>query len=274
MIDPEHGLPLSRQAGLLDLSRSSLYYKPVGVGDDDLALMRVMDELHLEHPYAGSRMMRGLLQRKGHHIGRRHVARLMRLMGIQALYRRKRTSKRNPAHPVYPYLLRNIAVTRPNQVWAADISYIPMRQGFLYLFAIIDWKSRKILAWRLSNSLTTDFCLDAVEEAVARYGCPEIFNTDQGSQFTDALFTGLLESLGIAVSMDGKGAWRDNVFIERFWRSIKYEEVYLRAYESASDAKAWIGRYIDTYNQDRPHSALDGRTPDEVYFSQPSAQAA
>ena len=198
----------------------------------------------------------------------------MRLMGIEALYRKKKGAKTNPEHTVYPYLLRNLKIDRPNQVWAADISYIPMQRGFLYLFAILDWATRKVLEWRLSNSLTTDFCIDGLEAAIAKYGCPEIFNTDQGCQFTDADFVGALKDRGIAVSMDGKGAWRDNVFVQRFWRSIKYEEVYLRAYESASEAKHFIGRYIAFYNEHRPHSSLDGRTPDEVYFSQPPAQAA
>jgi putative transposase len=268
MIKRDHDLPLTRQAELLNLSRGSLYYEPKDLPQADLDLMREIDRLHLDYPFAGARMLRDMLKAKGSHVGRRHVARLMRLMGIEALYRKKRTTKRNPEHPVFPYLLRNLTIERPNHVWAADISYIPMRRGFLYVFAILDWATRRVLAWRLSNTLTTDFCIETVREAIARYGCPEIFNTDQGSQFTDADFAKLIrEEHGIALSMDGKGCWRDNVFIERFWRSLKYEEVYLRAYESTSQARASIGTYIEFYNGTRPHSALDGRTPDAAYFS-------
>lgn len=263
MIDRDHALPLSHQAELLDISRSACYYEPVPVSEVDLEIMFEIDRLHLERPFAGARM-----------IGRRHVVTLMRRMGVAALYRKKRTSGRNPAHPVYPYLLRNLVIDRPNQVWAADITYIPMKQGFLYLFAVIDWASRCVLAWRISNSLTTDFCIDAVEEAIAKYGCPEIFNTDQGSQFTSEEFVALLQRHGIVISMDGRGAWRDNVFVERFWRSLKYEEVYLRAYETATEAKAFIGRYIAFYNEQRPHSALDRKTPAAAYFMQPTSKAA
>lgn len=274
MIDRDHALPLSHQAELLNLSRSSLYYLSVPISEPDLELMREIDRLHTDYPFAGARMLRDMLRNTGHRVGRRHVGRLMGLMGIEALYRKKRTSKRNPEHPVFPYLLRKLVVDRPNQVWCADISYIPMRRGFLYLFAVLDWVTRKVLAWRLSNSLTTDFCIDAVEEAIARFGSPEIFNTDQGVQFTDRRFVGMLEAHRIGISMDGRGAWRDNVFIERFWRSLKYEEVYLRAYESTSEAKHFIGRYISFYNQQRPHSALDGRVPNAAYFNQPTAKAA
>lgn len=199
----------------------------------------------------------------------------MDVTGIEALYRKKRTTKRNPDHPVFPYLLRGLTIDRPNQVWAADISYIPMERGFLYLFAIIDWATRRFLAWRLSNTLTADFCIETVREAVARYGKPEIFNTDQGSQFTDGDFVALIrEELGIKLSMDGKGCWRDNVFVERFWRSLKYEEVYLHDYASTSEARTGIGRYIHFYNSERPHSALDGRTPDAAYFTSPATLAA
>jgi putative transposase len=274
MIDPEHALPRSHQAELLDLSRSSLYYHPVPISDVDLELMREIDKLHLEYPFAGARMLRDLLNANGFSVGRRHVARLMRLMGLEALYRKKVTSRRNPEHPVYPYLLRNLVVDEPNHVWCADITYIPMRRGFLYLFAILDWATRKVLTWRLSNSLTTDFCIDAVEEAIAKFGCPRIFNTDQGCQFTALDFTELLKRHEIAISMDGKGCWRDNIFIERFWKSLKYEEVYLRAYESTSDAKHFLARYITFYNQVRPHTSLARRTPDAVYFSQPTRVAA
>jgi putative transposase len=265
MIDREHPLPQKRQAELLQISRSSLYYVPVPISDADLKLMREIDRLHTDYPFAGARMLRDMLKGLGYRVGRRHVGRLMDLMGIEALYRRKKGTKTNPAHPKYPYLLRNLRIDRANQVWAADISYIPMRQGFLYLFAVLDWFSRKVLAWRLSNTLTTDFCIDAVEEAIASYGPPEIFNTDQGCQFTDVDFTTMLKGHGITISMDGKGAWRDNVFVERFWRSIKYEEVYLRAYESASEAKHYIGRYIDFYNGHRPHSSHGGQTPNAAY---------
>ena len=274
MIDRNHPLPLSDQAELLNLSRSGLYYTPVPISETDLQLMREIDRLHTDHPFAGARMLRDMLKRHGYRVGRRHVGRLMSLMGIEALYRKKKGTKTNPEHAVFPYLLRNLVIDLPNQVWCADISYIPMRHGFLYLFVVMDWFSRDVMAWRLSNSLTTDFCIDAVEEAIAKHGCPEIFNTDQGCQFTDSDFVDLLKRHGIAISMDGKGAWRDNVFVERFWRSIKYEEVYLRAYESAAEAKHFIGRYISFYNEHRPHSSLGGRTPDEVYFNQPTEKAA
>jgi len=274
MIDRDHALPLTRQAEILELSRGSLYYVPVPVSKADLSAMRLIDKLHTEYPFAGARMLRDMLRDRGYPMGRRHVARLMRLMGIEALYRKKRLSQRNPEHQVFPYLLRNLKIDRPDQVWAADISYIPMREGFLYLCAILDWATRKVLTWRLSNSLTSDFCIDALEEAFAKFGRPGIFNTDQGCQFTDGDFIKALKARDVEISMDGKGAWRDNVFVERFWRTIKYEEVYLRAYESVSEAKYFIGRYIDFYNQERPHSSLDSRTPDAVYFKQPTKLAA
>jgi putative transposase len=253
-----------------------VYYVPRPVSEVDLALMRRIDESHLEHPFAGSRMLRDLLKQEGFEVGRKHVATLMRRMGIEALYRKPHLSKPHPEHRVFPYRLRGLAIERPNQVWAMDICYIPMRQGFVYLAAVMDWCSRRILAWRLSNSLTTDFCIEAVEEAIAHHGRPELFNSDQGSQFTDSGFVALLAAHGIVQSMDGKGCWRDNVFVERFWRSIKYEEVYLHAYDSIAEAKAGIGRYIAFYNARRPHSSLlDRRTPDEVYFeSLPLAAAA
>jgi putative transposase len=275
MIDRDHPLPVAYQAEALQISRSAVYYTAKPASPADLELMREIDRLHLDFPFAGARMLRDFLRRKGSKVGRRHVSALMRLMGIEALYRKRSTSRRNPEHHVFPYLLRNLPIERPNHVWCADITYIPMRQGFLYLFAVLDWATRKVLAWRLSNSLTTDFCVDAVEDAIARHGLPEIFNTDQGSQFTSADFVALLKEHGIQISMDGRGAWRDNVFVERFWRSVKYEEVYLRAYESASEAKTSLGRYIAFYNQERPHSSLDGLSPDAVYFaSEPLAQAA
>jgi putative transposase len=266
MIDAEDVLPITRQAELLELSRASVYYLPRATPQADLALMRRIDELHLNHPFAGSRMLRDLLRHEGFRVGRKHVATLMRAMGIEALYRRPNTSRRHAAHPIYPYLLRERVVERPNEAWAMDITYIPMSRGFVYLAAVLDWATRRILAWRVSISMNTDFCIEAVEEALAKYGTPEIFNSDQGSQFTSTEFTGLLTQNGIAISMDGKGAWRDNVFVERLWKTIKYEEVYLHAYDTVSDAKAGLARYIDFYNRRRPHRALDGMTPDAVYF--------
>ena len=266
MIDCAHDLPITSQAKALNISRSSVYYLPRPVPPADLVIMRRMDELHLDFPFAGSRMLRDLLIAEGVKIGRRHVKTLMNRMGIEALYRRPNTSKPAPGHKIYPYLLRNMAVTRPDQVWAMDITYIPMARGFVYLAAVVDWFSRRVLAWRLSITMEAEFCLDAVAEALARHGRPEIFNTDQGNQFTSAAFTNVLVKNGIAISMDGKGAWRDNVFIERLWRSVKYEEVYLRAYDTVSDARASIGRYLGFYNSRRPHSSLDRQTPDEAYF--------
>jgi putative transposase len=268
MIDREHDLPITRQAKALNISRGSVYYRPRPVSAADLVIMRRMDELHLDHPFAGSRMLRDLLAGEGLRIGRLHVATLMKRMGIEALYRKPNTSKPAPGHKIYPYLLRNLAITRPNQAWAMDITYVPMAQGFVYLAAIIDWFSRRILAWRLSITMEAEFCVEALEEALAKYGKPEIFNTDQGSQFTSLAFTGVLSGNDIAISMDGKGCWRDNVFVERLWRTVKYEEVYLRAYETVSEARASIGRYVSFYNSRRPHSSLDRQTPDAFYFSQ------
>jgi putative transposase len=231
----------------------------------ELALMRRIDELHLQYPFAGARMLRDLLRQEGHAIGRRPVATLMRRMGLEALYRKPHLSRRHPAHTIYPYLLRDLTIIRPNHVWAADITYIPMARGFVYLFAVLDWASRRVLAWRLSNTLTTDFCLEAVQEAIIRHGTPTIFNTDQGCQFTSQEFTGLLNNHGIQISMDGTGCWRDNVFVERLWKSIKYEEVYLHAYETVGAAQQGLERYLTFYNQQRPHRALDGKTPAQVY---------
>ena len=229
--------------------------------------MRRMDKLHLEFPFAGSRMLRDLLNAEGSEIGRRHVATLMQRMRIEALYRKPNTSKPAPGHKIYPYLLRNLPVTRPNQVWAMDITYIPMARGYVYLAVVLDWASRRVLAWRLSITMEAAFCVETLEDAMAHHGKPEIFNTDQGSQFTGSAFTGVLANNGIAISMDGKGAWRDNVFVERLWRSVKYEEVYLHAYDSVGEARASIGRYLDFYNGRRPHSSLDGITPDQAYFN-------
>ena len=275
MIDRTHPLPVTRQCRVLGLARSTAYYRPAPVSPDDLALMRRIDELHLMHPFAGARMLRDLLRQEGRRIGRKRVGSLMAKMGIEALYRKPNTSKKENGAHIHHYLLRDLSVDRPNQVWAADITYIPMRRGFLYLVAVIDWFSRKVLAWRVSNTLSTDFCLDAVREAIWRYGTPEIFNTDQGSQFTSADFIGLLKAHGIRISMDGKGCWRDNVFVERLWRTLKYEEVYLRAYDSVPQAKGHLNAYLTFYNTRRPHQTFDGQTPDAIYFAGlPEEQAA
>ena len=275
MITPQHALPSTRQCQLLALPRSSAYYTPRPVSSADLALMRQIDELHLEYPFAGSRLLRDLLRLRGVLVGRKHVATLMRRMGIEALYRRPRTTRPHPWHQVFPYLLRDLAITVPNQVWAMDVTYIPMRHGFLYLVAVLDWATRRVLAWRLSNTMTTDVCLDALESAIRDYGCPGILNTDQGSQFTSTAFVALVQQSGIRLSMDGKGAWRDNLFVERLGKSVKYEEVYLHAYDSVAEAHQGLARYFTFYNGGRPHTALDGRTPDMVYFSgQPQQRAA
>jgi putative transposase len=267
MIDRKHELSVVRQAKLLGVSRSSVYYLPRPTSDGDLTLMRRIDELHLDYPFAGSRMLQGLLKAEGLQTGRLHVATLMRKMGVEAIYRRPNTSKPASGHRIYPYLLRKVAVTKPNQAWAMDITYIPMARGFVYLCAVVDWFSRRVLSWRLSITMETAFCIEAVEEALARYGKPEIFNTDQGSQFTSTDFTEVLKKAEIAISMDGRGAWRDNVFVERLWRSIKYEEVYLHAYNTVPEARAGIGRYLAFYNNRRPHSSLDRQTPDQAYFN-------
>jgi putative transposase len=274
MIDRAHDLPIAKQAEALNISRGSVYYLPRPVPEADLAIMRRLDRLHLEFPFAGSRMLRGLLAGEGCKIGRRHVKTLMRKMGIEALYRRPRTTKPEPGHTIYPYLLHGMAITRANQVWAMDITYIPMARGFVYLAVVLDWFSRRVLSWRLSITMEATFCVETLEDALARHGKPEIFNTDQGSQFTGAAFTGVLAKNKIAISMDGKGAWRDNVFVERLWRSVKYEEVYLRAYDSVGEARASIGRYLNFYNGRRPHSSLDGTTPDQAYFSPPPIRLA
>jgi putative transposase len=266
MIDRGHELPIAKQAKALGISRGSVYYLPRPVPAGDLAVMRRMDELHLELPFAGSRMLRDLLNQEGIVIGRCHVTTLMKRMLIEALYRKPSTSKPAPGHKIYPYLLRGLTIHQPNQVWAMDITYVPMARGFVYLAAVIDWFSRRVLSWRLSITMEADFCVGALEEALARHGRPEIFNTDQGSQFTSHAFTSVLREAGIAISMDGKGAWRDNVFVERLWRSVKYEEIYLRAYDTVSTARASIGRYLAFYNGRRPHSSLDRRTPNQAYF--------
>jgi len=267
MIDRKHDLSITKQAEVLRISRGSVYYLPRPVSQGDLAIMRRLDQLHLEFPFAGARMLRDFLSAEGCKIGRRHVKTLMRRMGIEALYRRPRTTKPEPGHKIYPYLLRGMDITRPNQVWAMDITYIPMARGHVYLTVVLDWFSRRVLSWRVSITMEAAFCVEALEDALARHGKPDISNTDQGSQFTGAAFTGVLADNAIAISMDGKGAWRDNVFVERLWRSVKYEEVYLKAYDSVSEARASIGRYLDFYNGRRPHSSLDGSTPDQAYFT-------
>jgi putative transposase len=274
MIDRTHVLPVTKQARALGISRGSVYYLPRPIPAADLAIMRRIDELHLDFPFAGSRMLRALLNREGIEIGRCHVATLMKRMGIEALYRKPNTSKSAPGHKIYPYLLRGMRIDRPNQVWAMDITYIPMARGFVYLAAVVDWFSRRILAWRLSITMDAAFCIEALEEALTRHGRPDIFNTDQGSQFTSSGFTDVLTKAGIAISMDGRGSWRDNVFVERLWRTVKYEEVYLRAYDSVTAARASIARYLAFYNGQRPHSSLDRQTPEQAYFTRLPQSAA
>ena len=275
MIDRTHPLSLTKQAAALGISRGSVYYQPQPVSERDQRLMNRIDRLHLECPFAGARMLRDLLNAEGFKVGRKHVASLMRKMGIEALYRKPKTTQRHPEHRVYPYRLRGLSIDRPNQVWAMDITYIPMARGFVYLTVVLDWYSRRVLAHRVSISMDTSFCLDALEEAIDKYGTPEIVNTDQGSQFTSQAFTGYLKDNEIEISMDGKGSWRDNVFVERLWRTVKYEHVYLHAYDSTSEAKTKLSQYFDFYNQRRPHSRLDRQTPDQVYFeSLPLKQAA
>ena len=267
MIDRQHALPIKRQAELVGISRGTIYYQPEPVSESDLALMRRLDALHLEHPFAGSRMLRDLLRRAGIAVGRRHVGTLMRRMGIEALYRKPNTSRKHPAHPVFPYLLRELQIVRPNQVWALDMTYIPMARGWVYLVAVLDWHSRRVLSHRVSITMEADFCVAALEEAITRHGAPEIVNTDQGSQFTGADFVAAVKGCGARHSMDGRGCWRDNVFVERLWRSVKYEEVYLKAYDSVSAARAGLARYLEFYNAARPHQSHGGLTPDVVYFN-------
>lgn len=274
MIDPKHEVSITRQSELLGISRAAVCYVPRPVSEADLALMRRIDELHLEYPFAGARTLRDLLTPEGIHAGRKHIGTLMARMGIEALVRRKSTSRRAPGHEIYPYLLRNVVIEESNHVWALDITYIPMKRGFVYLVAVMDWASRKILALRLSNTLTADFCVEALDEAITRYGAPRIVNTDQGCQFTCSEFISTLKRHRIAISMDGRGCWRDNVFIERFWKTLKYQEVYLRAYETVSEARSSIARYIEFYNSRRPHRAHRGRTPDAAYFGNQDMKAA
>jgi len=275
MINREHMLPLTRQSEMFELSRSSLYYEAVAISARDLELMRLIDEIHLNHPYMGSRSIRDQLQDRGHQVGREHVGTLMKKMSIAALYPKPKLSKPHPDQKVYPYLLRGLQISRANHVWSADITYLPMARGFCYLVAIMDWASRRVLAWRLSNTLDVSFCTEALQEAIMRHGIPEIFNSDQGSQFTSEAFTGILNTHGISISMDGRGRWMDNVFVERLWRSVKYEDVYLKAYESIAETRRGLREYFEFYNGRRRHQGLDRRTPDDVYWSTlPQKQAA
>lgn len=274
MVDRKDPLPVTRQCALLDLPRSTFYHAPKPFSEEELALMALIDRCHLKHPFYGSRRIRDWLEDRGHRVNRKRVQRLMRTMGLVAQYPKRNLSLANQAHKVYPYRLRNLVIDRPNQVWATDITYIPMARGFVYLAAIMDWHSRKVLSWRVSNTLDASFCVEALEEAIETYGVPEIFNTDQGSQFTSEDFTGVLKRYGIQISMDGKGRWVDNVFVERLWRSVKYEEVYLKAYDSIAAAKASLRRYFVFYNTERRHQSLDRRTPDSVYYESAARQAA
>jgi putative transposase len=270
MVETNHQrLSIARQCELLSISRSSLYYEAVGENPFNLKLMRLIDEQFLEDPSYGARQMKRHLRRLGYCVGRKRVRRLMRKMGLMPVYQKPRTSKPHPAHTVYPYLLRGLSITRPNQVWCADICYIPMRRGFLYLVVIMDWYSRKVLSWRLSNTLEADFCVAALEEALSKYGAPEIFNTDQGGQFTSLNFTQILKDTRVRISMDSKGRWMDNVMVERLWRTLKYECVYLNVFESGSEVREGLGRWFERYNRRRPHSSLDDRTPYEAYWRLP-----
>ena len=266
LIEPEHGqLSIVRQCELVSISRSSFYRQPVGETAETLGLMRLVDAQFLETPWYGSRQMARHLRRDGHEVGRKRVRRLMTMMGLAPIYQQPRMTVPHPEHRIYPYLLRNPVVNRPNQVWCADITYIPLRRGFLYLVAVMDWATRKVLAWRVSNTMDVAFCVEALQDALAQFGRPEIFNTDQGSQFTSAEFTDVLRGVQVRISMDGRGRWMDNVFIERLWRSLKYECVYLHAFETGSDLRAGLTRWISYYNTRRSHSTLGGRTPDEAY---------
>ena len=267
MITAYNPLTVKRRCELLDVARSTAYYEATPVSDDDLLIMRLIDEIHLRLPFYGSRRIRDELEDLGHRVNRKRVQRLMRQMGLRALYPKPRTSHPGKGHKIYPYLLRDLSIERPNQVWATDICYIPMAKGFMYLVAIMDWATRRVLSWRVSNTMDSDFCVEALEEALERYGAPEIFNTDQGAQFTSEAFTGVLKDHEIAISMDGKGRWVDNVFVERLWRSVKYEDVYLRAYGTPAELRTGLTRYFEFYNQRRRHSSLGRRTPDTLYFA-------
>ncbi len=266
MVDKSHKIPINRQCRILELNRSSFYYQAREVSESDLECMRQIDEIYTKRPFYGSRRIRDWFEDQGLRVNRKRIQRLMRLMGIQALYPKKKTSRPGKGHKVYPYLLRGLNINGSNQAWAADITYIPMAKGFLYLVAIMDWHSRKVLSWRLSNTMDDYFCVEALNEALQCYGKPEIFNTDQGAQFTSAAFTDILKEQDIAISMDGKGRWMDNVFIERLWRSLKYEDVYLKAYDSVAHAKESINNWFNLYNKERRHQSLQKKTPDTVYF--------
>jgi putative transposase len=267
MINRESKLSIIQQCQIVGISRASMYYEPKPISSRDIDLMRLIDEIHLRYPFYGSRRIRDELNDSGHEVGRGHVATLMRKMGIEVLYRKPGLSAPHPEHKIYPYLLRGMEITKANQVWSADITYIPMARGFCYLVVIMDWASRRVLSWRLSNTMSTSFCTEALEEAIIRFGRPDIFNTDQGSQFTSEAFTGILNTNGIRISMDGKGRWMDNVFIERLWWSVKYEEVYLKAYGSIAEARRELGNYFELYNYRRRHQSLDKRTSDVVYWA-------
>lgn len=274
MIESSHQqLSISRQCKMLAVNRSSFYYRPMPIKPEDLSLMRIIDELYLLNPSSGSRSIKRQLKRQGKKVNRKRVQRLMRLMGIEAVYPKPRTSRPHPQHKVYPYLLRGLAIDRPNQVWAADITYIPMARGFMYLVAIMDWRSRKVLSWRLSNTMEPTFCIEALEEALARYGTPEIFNTDQGAQFTSNAFTKILKDNQIAISMDGRGRCQDNIFIERLWWTFKHQYIYLRSFETGKALRKGLAWWIQYYNQERGHASLDDKTPDEVYYGLPHPYA-
>lgn len=275
MIDRDDPLPVTSQCELLEVARSTVYYQPTPTPQDDIDVMRRIDQIHLEYPFLGSRRIVDALAEAGIVVNRKKVQRLMRIMGLTALYPKPRTTIPAVGHRVYPYLLRGLKIDRPNQVWCSDITYLPMAHGFLYLVAVMDWYSRKVLSWRLSNTMDTSFCIDALTDAIDGYGVPEIFNTDQGAQFTSEAFTGVLNQHAITISMDGRGRWLDNVFIERLWRSVKYEEVYLKAYENGTQARQGLGDYFEFYNSRRRHQGLSRRTPDEVYHQdQPLPRAA
>ena len=266
MIEPEHPrLSVVRQCELVSISRSGFYYRPAGETLLNLTLMRLIDEQFLETPWYGSRQMARHLRREGYTVGRKRLRRLMARMGLEPIYQRPRTTIPHPGHRIYPYLLREMVIDRPNQVWCADVTYIPMRRGFLHLVAVMDWSTRKVLSWRVSNTMDVEFCIEALEDALARFGRPDIFNSDQGSQFTSPRCTGVLQAAGVRISMDGRGRWMDNVFIERLWRSLKYECIYLHAFETGTDPRAGLTSWIAYYNAPRPHSTLAGRTPDEAY---------
>ena len=274
MVDRKDPVPVTRQCALLELPRSTFYHIPKPVTDEELELMALIDRCHLKYPFYGTRRIRDWLDDQGHTVNRKRIQRLMRTMGIAALYPKRNLSLANQAHKVYPYMLRNLLIDRPNQVWATDITFIPMARGFVYLVAVMDWHSRRVLSWRVSNTLDTSFCTEALEAAIERYGAPEVFNTDQGCQFTSDDFTGVLKEHGIKISMDGKGRWVDNVFVERLWRSVKYEEVYLKAYDDIRSARVSLGNYFEFYNSERRHQSLDRQTPDQVYYESATRMAA